>query len=383
MRVWIKRFLSLLMLLFLFYVFFQWKGIHFATNKTSNSAVSFEKGRVVEVFEEDIEKRYGSLLVGMQKLEVEFLEGPEKGEKIHITNELGAGHSIYVGPSDPVIILADRPEGVPPFYAIYNYDRTFPLATMLVFFMGILLFVGRQKGALSALGLAISMYIIMFFLLPQIYLGKNIVLMTILTGLITSLYLMILLHGFTKKALMNLISIGISLLLCTLMYFVFSDLLHISGYNLEESEGLFLIYRQTGMDIRGMLFASVAISALGAAQDVAVSINSSLQEIRNIHPEVSNRQLFWSGINIGKDIIGTMVDTLLFAFVGSALGTLLIFISYGVQTNQFIHSDFFTIELLVSLIGTCSVILMVPISAFVASIMTTVEEEKNIKDTSK
>ena len=101
--------------------------------------------------------------------------------------------------------------------------------------------------------------------------------------------------------------------------------------------------------------------------DVAVSIGASLFEIRELNPEITSKELFKSGMNIGRDMIGTMTNTLILAFSGGAITTLMVLISYGVQYNQLISSNYISLEVAKGLAGSAAVVLTVPISAAVCA----------------
>ena len=103
--------------------------------------------------------------------------------------------------------------------------------------------------------------------------------------------------------------------------------------------------------------------------DVSVSIASALREIQSLNKDVSSKKLFKSGMSIGRDIIGTMVNTLVFAFIGSSLVTIMVLISHGVSFNQLVNSDFFSVEITKGLIGTVVVIIMVPVTSLFSSII--------------
>ena len=126
--------------------------------------------------------------------------------------------------------------------------------------------------------------------------------------------------------------------------------------------------QNTSMDLSTVLFAATMIASLGAVMDVAVSLLSALWEIHETDPLLPGKRLFASGIHIGRDMIGTMSNTLVFAFAGGSLTTLLVLISYGTQPNQLLHSDYVALELAHGLCGTCAVILTVPLASLAAAI---------------
>ena len=132
-----------------------------------------------------------------------------------------------------------------------------------------------------------------------------------------------------------------------------------------------MIHESTGLKIKDLLFAGVLISSLGAIMDVGMSIVSSLYEVQHHNPSITARQLFRSGIEIGKDMIGTMTNTLILAFTGSAFITLLVFISYQVQFNQLFSSNYMAIEIAQGVCGTFGIVLTVPVASAVAAFILT------------
>ena len=118
----------------------------------------------------------------------------------------------------------------------------------------------------------------------------------------------------------------------------------------------------------GVLFAAVTVASLGAVMDVAVSLGASLQEISNLNPHIGRKELFHSGMNIGKDMIGTMTNTLILAFAGGTLSTLLVFVAYGVQFHQFLSSNLLALEIAKGFAGSAAVVMTVPISAAVCAL---------------
>jgi uncharacterized membrane protein len=164
--------------------------------------------------------------------------------------------------------------------------------------------------------------------------------------------------------------VGVTLLgelAACLLLGLFSGLLHLTGFQTDSAEGLLLIVQSTGLQVRTLLFAGTMVSALGAVMDVAVSVLSALREVALASPDPKRRDLFRAGIRLGQDMIGTMSNTLIFAFTGGALATMLVFYSYGVQVQQLLSSDYLTVELAQGLCSTAAVVLTVPLAALVGS----------------
>ena len=117
------------------------------------------------------------------------------------------------------------------------------------------------------------------------------------------------------------------------------------------------------MQIRGLLVSGILIASLGAVMDVAMSIASACSELREVDPDIGAGRLFRSGMNIGRDAMGTMANTLILAFAGAGLNMLLLFQVYGYPLIQIANSDAMAIELIQSVAGSVGIILTVPLVA--------------------
>ena len=156
----------------------------------------------------------------------------------------------------------------------------------------------------------------------------------------------------------------------SLLFFeLMSRLIHIDGFSSSETEGLILINEATGLQIKDVLFAGVMISSLGAIMDVGMSIVSALYEVYFHNPDLTEKEIFKSGIEIGKDMIGTMTNTLILAFTGSAFITLLVFISYQVQFNQLINSNYMCMEIAQGICGTFGIVLTIPTASAIMAFL--------------
>lgn len=330
-----------------------------------SDTISYEKGTVTAVLKEQLEPAPGmpGWELGSQDISVRLKNGAQKGQEIQLNNNLSTTHNIHVRAGQSVIVKADRPEGVTPYYSLYNYDRTPGICAAAAIFIALMLLVGRFKGFRSVLGLGISLFFILAFLLPAIYRGYSPVLMSILTVIIISAFSLLLLNGFSKKTLTAVAATAAGVVLSASFFFLLSALLHLFGYNISEAEELILIAQNTGLQIGQVLFAGVLISSLGAVMDMTMSVAAPLYEMKEIRPGLSARALFRSGMRIGRDMVGTMCQTLILAFVGSSLSTLLVLVSYGTQFDQFMSSDYMAIEVVHGIAGSIAVIFAVPITA--------------------
>ena len=337
----------------------------------SYKGVEYLRAKVVEVVDESLDYPENSKPVGVQKIKAKILK---TGKVVELDNELVNTHSIKVNKGSNVILVQNQNSGSTDdyYYSVYNYDRSLRIFVIIALFV---IFLAGIKGLKSAIALFVSIYIILFFDVALLMNGYNNILVTIITVILCAVYSLVVLYGYTKMTLVNMISIGTSFLIAAIMVKIIGKVLYVSGHNMENVETLILIGKTWGLRIENLLFSAVSIASLGASMDVSVSISSSLKEIKSLNTDLDSRKLFESGMNIGKDIIGTMVNTLVFAFIGSSLVTIMVLISHGVSFNQLVNSDFFSVEITKGLIGTVVVIIMVPVTSLFSSIIYNLKEE--------
>ena len=334
----------------------------------TSEGISYEKGTVTQILEENLEREQGSNRYrGTQVLMVRMKSGELKGKEIEVSNELSSTHNILSGVGQNLVIKVDAPKGITPFYSVFNYDRSTGILMLLVLFAVLMILTGGVKGVRSMLGLAFALMLIMAFLLPAVYHGWSPVAAGIVTALLIAVFSMVLLNGTTRKTQTAVTATMLGVLVSAVIYYIFSSVLHLSGFNMEEAEELILIQNNTGMNVSQLLFTGILISSLGAVMDMTMSVASSLFEMKRIHPELSQREIFRSGMEIGRDMIGTMCQTLVLAFAGTGIAALLVMISYGTTVNQLLSSDYVALELMNSLTGSMAVILAVPITAFISA----------------
>ena len=332
-----------------------------------NTDIEYVSVQVTEIIDEKLE--YNSdikMNLGTQTLKVKVLEGKHKNEVLTVNNFVSKEHYILAKLGTKLIVSIDEPDGIAPYYYVYNYDRTAGLGIFMIILFMIVCCIGKGKGVKSILGLAYSLYAVVYLLLPTVFSGYSPILMTINVIALSTIVTLLLLNGECKKTysaiLATILGVGIS----AVFFYLLSVVFHLNGFNSEESEALILISQFTQLKVKDVLFAGVLISSLGAIMDVAMSIVSSLFEIHYHKPELTVHQLINSGIEIGKDMIGTMTNTLILAFTGSSFVTLLIFLSYDLSMNQLLSSDFVAIEFAQGIAGTLGIVLTVPIAAIIS-----------------
>ncbi len=328
----------------------------------NNESISYVRGRVIAVHSQELEPSTDlpGRNVGVQNVTVRLSDKRE----ITFDNILSSTHSIEVGVGTRVVVKCDEPEGITPGYSLYNYDRSVGMIAAFVIFIAVICLVGKLKGLYAAIALVVSMLIIGGGLIPAVFNGHSVVIATLISCMAISAVTLILLNGFSKKTGAAIFSTLIGLAASAVLYAIVARLLTVNGYVLEETETMILVSRGTGLRIGEILFSSILLASLGAVMDTAMSIASALFEIVETKRDITKNELYTSGMNIGRDMIGTMCQTLVLAFTGGAVSSIILMLAYGTSLHRFLSSDFLALEILQALTGSFAVILTVPITAY-------------------
>lgn len=339
-------------------------------SRVNNSTTDFVSGKVVEVTSSDVQYDQDlKINLGKQVVKVKILEGKSKGETVKLDNYLTAAHNIEVKTGSKVIISADEPDGIEAYYTVYSFDRGLGMIVFtLILFLAIIV-IGKGKGIKAIIGLAYTLYLVVFLLLPTVFSGYSPVIMSVICVALSTVVTLMLLNGNSKKTRGAIIATVLGVILSAVSFYLMSIILNLNGFSSDEAESLVLINQVTNLQIKDILFAGILVSSLGAIMDVGMSIISALFEVYHHQPNLSRQELFNSGLEIGKDMIGTMANTLILAFTGSAFVSLLVLFSYNVDLKQLLNSNYLTIEFVQGIAGTLGIVLTVPIASFVASVI--------------
>jgi uncharacterized membrane protein len=227
--------------------------------------------------------------------------------------------------------------------------------------------IGGKKGVKSVLGLIFTFVCIFTLFVPMLYRGYSPILSALIIVSLTTCVCLWLLNGFSIKTASAIIGTILGVMIAGIISTVSGQITHLTGFNMNEAESLLLVAQDYHMQVRGLLFASILIASLGAVMDMAMSIASTLFELYDNNPKLSRKSLFLAGMNVGHDMMGTMTNTLIFAFTGSSLNMLILIYSYNVPYYQLINTNMIGVEIIQAISGSIAVVLTVPIVAFVSA----------------
>ena len=308
---------------------------------------------------------------GEQLLLVTVRSGDYKGQQMQVYNYVGP---LYGGDRATVLISTYSDGTVNA--TVYEFDRLLPLCIVLVLFIAAAVAVGGRTGVKSLVALAVTLVCLFGVLLPSLMKGANTLLMTFIVCAYVAVVSLTIVGGVRKKTVCAMLGAVAGTALALLFGLLAQGLTRIDGLRIDDVEPL-LQLRQTGTPIglRGLLVGGIVISALGAVMDVTMGITSSLSEVHAANPELSRRELFRSGMNIGRDMVGTMTNTLILAFLGSGFTLILYLYSLGLSPRQLLSSAYVSLEVVSGVASSVGVILSIPLTALITAEVFTREKK--------
>ena len=329
--------------------------------------VDSERGTV-----ERVEETVCPGLIGQdcKQVFVRLESGPESGELVQL--QLGGqGFDPDVDPGDEVRVTK-TPEPAPgaePLagtgYGFVDFERRGTMLWLAGLFVAAVLVLGRLRGALSLLGLAASLALVLVFVVPSILDGNSPLAVAVTGSLAIALVTIPLAHGRGPKSLAALLGTAGSLLLTAGLAVVFTELTHLTGLSSEEA--VFLQLGQADLSLEGLLLAGMVIGALGVLDDVTISQASTVLALRRANPALGFRELFGRALHVGRDHVSATVNTLVLAYVGAGLPALLLFSAADLGVSEVANFEIVAKEIVATLVGSIGLICAVPITTGLAA----------------
>lgn len=350
-------------------------GYHFASpEKEKEVSVSeyseYEKAKITQILMDSTEQDEASDggWRGEQLMLAEVLTGQYAGKTLQVSNFVGPLYGVPLEEGDGAVIVISTYADGSFIGTVYEFDRFVPLIVVVAVFLAAAILVGGKTGIKSLVGLVVTFASLFFILLPALIKGAP----TLPTVFAVCAYIAVvslaILGGVQKKTVCAMLGTISGTALAMLFGIFAQNLARIDGLRVPDVEPL-LQLRQTGTPIglSGLLVGGIIISALGAVMDVTMGISSSLFEVSSANPELGQKELFRSGMNIGRDMVGTMTNTLILAFLGSSFVLILYLYSIGLSKHQLLSSSYLSIEVISGISSSIGVILSIPITAFITA----------------
>ena len=315
----------------------------------------------------------GTVTDKVQEVKIEIIEGDYIGEefttKYVLTYDIAGNIQAYdLDVGDRVLVQLTEDEEGNVIATVQDVAREKYIILMFIVFLVSIVLVGGKKGVKAIVGLILTIIIIYTVLIKGVFEGKDAILYSIIASMLTIIATFIVIGGANKKILTAALGTLGGVVSAGLMALIFNNLAKMTGAS-EDAIQLTVNIANINFQFRDLLFSGIVIAALGACMDVGMSIASSLDEIKMKNPEITWQELFKSGMNIGRDVIGTMTNTLILAYVGGSMTLILLFMASDLSLLEILNKETIAEQIISALAGSMGVVYTVPITSFVYSIL--------------
>ncbi len=348
-----------------------------------------EKARIIEIKSIDTDEyslgEETSMSTTTVNFKAEILSGEYKGKIVsgiqnidnfspYVTKQIEEG--------DKVLLTHDEGDNVD-ISRDWIYSemlRTDKLMILMVAFLLLILLFGGKKGVNTIVSLGFTCLAIFGVFVPSVLSGANIYITSVIICLYTIIMTLVIVNGCDKKTLSAIIGCFSGVLLAGVITLIMNKILHLTGVLDETSIHITLLDTEKPIDLLGIIFGSIIIGAMGAVMDVSMSISSSLYELSKKVEDADFYMLIGSGFTIGRDIMGTMANTLVLAYIGSSLSSVLLLIIYNPNILSLMNREMVVVEILQALVGSIGILFTIPFTSFIAAFLYSKKSKSNIED---
>ncbi len=362
----------------------------FFINTSANSAAyhqnrTYTRARIIKIELKSLSKDKNQRLIE-RHIHLKILDGKFKGQNkialfrgednLPVNIQYKIGNVVFIGISQNTNLTNSVG-----YVSIYDIDNTWGIIILAFLLLTAVIFVGRWKGIMSLVALIITILMLFFIFIPLTLKGYPPLPIAIFISIISIIITLPVIAGFNIKTLAAICGASAGIIISSLLAIIFGWFMHLSGIITDSMLTVFYA-SDISIDLKNLALSSMIIAALGAIMDVSISIASSASELYKINPGLKSGEAFKSVMTIGKDILGTMVNTLILAYVGSSLA-LIILISLrfedGMPYSMILNYNPVLCEIVKSVVGSIGMFLCIPITAFFAISFLHKHYQKNSK----
>ena len=340
---------------------------------SDESKEEYLSGKIISLISEEKSDQDG--IAKLQKFNVTLLEGVDKGEIVEVSLPvyMDEEYNVNAKVGDRVVVYKTFDnygnDEMQLQYYISDVDKRIELYIMGIGFVVLVLLIARKNGLKALFALIVTVAFIIQVFIPAIFKGYSPILFVVLTVVFSSLVTIYFTVGTSKKFFVALLGVIGGVLIAGVLSYIFTYRMRLNGF--LDSDLLASAYLLKNIKMRELIPAGVIIGSLGAVMDVAVSIASSINELHETDPNMSKKSMFTSALNIGNDIIGTMINTLILAYIASSIFTLLLIY---IQANDYplirtLNFQDIAVEIMRSICGSIGILIAVPLTAYIGTLI--------------
>ena len=309
--------------------------------------------------------------------------GPYKGDTVQVVQDVDDMYAYQ--PRDVKVgdkVLISRPGydmesgamGQDAEWVFIEHNRIPSLVWLGVTFLLLIVLIGRKKGLSTIISLIFTILAIFLVYIPSILKGFNIYFMTVIVCVFSIFMSLIVINGWNLKTICAIFGNIAGVAVAGVLAYIMHKLLGLTG--MIDEDYVMLTLMDHPVDLRAVLWGGLVIGALGAIMDVAMSIASAMKELNDTMGEKTFFRMLHSGMNIGRDAIGTMTNTLILAYIGGALATVLLLVAYNKNVYYLFNMEMIMCEIVCSIVGSIGILAAVPATAIFSAYMFNKYEDK-------
>lgn len=328
----------------------------------------YEKGKIIDILERTEAQEWEEELDYNQMYKVEVKSGKDKGKILDIEMPFYKEEAYNLKLKNKVEVMLYRDVDDNNYY-IVDRVRSKSIFLLVGIFVAVVVAIAKFKGLKSLLSLIVTILFLFYVFIPLISKGVSPIIAAMLLCIFSSIVTVFAIDSFSKKSLCALLGTLGGVIFSSIISIIFVKATGLTGY--IDSDTMNYSFLFENINLLQLISAGIIIGSLGATMDIGVSISSALFEIDSHTENLSKIKIFKSGINIGKDVIGTMVNTLILAYLGSSILTIIMFLNQKANFPliRIINSEFIVVEILRAFSGSIGILLAVPITSYIASIL--------------
>lgn len=304
--------------------------------------------------------------------QAEFTSGEDKGTVIEAAQTLDYFTAVNLRAVEPgdKVLLYTYPGGMGEHqWLLSDYERFNSISVLLVLFLALLLLFGGIKGFNTIISLTFTCLAVFYVFVPAVLAGENIYLWSIVTCIYVTFMTLFVVNGINKKSLAAILGCLSGVAFAGILTLFMDSMMKLTGILNEDSVILFNLRPDNPLDLKAVIFAAIIIGAMGAIMDVSISIAAALAELKDKVPEITVGELWKSGMNISRDIMGTMANTLILAYIGSFLSCVLLMVAYNSSMLDLFNREVIVVEMLQTLVGSLGILLALPLTSLICALL--------------
>jgi len=337
------------------------------------------RGRIVRVIEEGVTQREDGTSQVFQKVEVEIIEGDEKGKKVTINHGGLFAIDMHQKVQQGETVVLNKPtfSAQGDVYYITDHYRNGRLIMVAIFFLILVVLFGGWRGFTALLGMVFSAGVVFYGIAPKVLSGSNAFEVTLVGGIVILVVSLYVSHGFSRRTSVAVVASLVTLIFAAVVNYAAVVMSYLTGGGTEEA---FYVQIDGGsIDLRGLLLGGIIIGVLGVLDDITTAQTATVEEIHRADPDLSFSELYKRGLSVGREHIASLVNTLVLAYAGASFPVVLLYILHKNTPLWLVfNSNFIAEEIVRTLVGSSALVVAVPITTALAAVVFSRRELRDI-----